>query len=104
MYGFQDFLVIEAPQRHLRMLCKHFAHKLEVHADPDHTHARIHFEDGTCTLAVEAGGLRLQGQASGVAQAEALKEVIRVHLQRFIGREAPPLTWYGASVVDDAAG
>lgn len=77
--------------KYLQQLCKHWAHKLPVEFDPqdgkigfDIGEARLHAEDETLSLTVEA---------LDAEQLDRLKDVVEHHLVRFAFREELAIAW-----------
>ena len=83
--------------RYLQQLCKHWQHNLAVTFTPEHgtvsfpKDARGAAWEGDALVTFDAGAdaLSVRIDASSAAHAEAMKEVVARHLDRFAFREAP---------------
>lgn len=71
--------------KYLQQLCKHFAHKIEVHHDT--TEGTCQFTFGRAQLQADAEGLSVTFQLSTPDAVESAKTVIDKHLERFAFRE-----------------
>lgn len=80
-----------AARRYLGQLCSHFAHRLPVTVDE--ATGRIGFEGGDCLLKAEADVLSLRIETADATQLERLEGVVARHLERFMFRETPEITW-----------
>ncbi|MAX33080.1 MAG: hypothetical protein CME72_08445 [Halomonadaceae bacterium] len=96
-------IVTESPSLHMKKLCRHFSHKLEVSFD-DHK-GEIHFPIGLTRLEVRDQTLVLEGQADDEAQLERLQQVTADHLLRFARKEPLTIDWQpGAPAAHSTAG
>ena len=71
--------------KYLGQLCKHFAHKIEVHYTE--TDGTAQFVFGTGSFSASPSELKIVFDLKDVAATEAAKSVIDSHLQRFAFRE-----------------
>lgn len=77
--------------RYMAQLCKHFSHKIPA------THAvdrgRIEFPAGTCLIEAGPDVLVLRTEAQSEEGRVRVEEMVGSHLERFMWREAPEITW-----------
>ena len=86
-------VVTSDPRRYLRMLCKHFRHKLPT--TYDEMHGRIEFAGGTCDLDAEtiAGTLKLRLVSSDTEALSHVEDVVARHLKRFALNDPLEVDW-----------
>ena len=90
-----------APQRYIKRLCKHFAHKAE--ATHTENHGRVEFPFGDCEMTAEVtadpGVLILHAEADSEDTLRQVEEVVARHLKQFSrGRESLDVTWNPVSI------
>jgi hypothetical protein len=77
--------------RYIAQLCKHFGHKIP--ASHSETDGRIEFPFGLCTLLARDEELVLVAEAADEASLARVEDVCGSHLERFMWREQPVVSW-----------
>ncbi len=77
--------------RFVRMLCKHFAHK--VKADWDDNSGWVEFAMGLCEMRAAPDELHIQCQAANQSELEEVADTIKSHFERFAQRQGLLLNW-----------
>lgn len=77
--------------RFVRMLCKHFAHK--VKADWDDNNGWVEFAMGRCEMRADPDELHIQCQAANQSELEEVADTIKSHFDRFAQRQRLVLNW-----------
>lgn len=91
MFTSQAEIAMNAPERCMMRLCKHWSHKFQVRYDE--TSAHIPFDPAVCELLVIAGGLRATLQTPDREELAELQDVVADHLQRMAG-EPLQVDWH----------
>lgn len=78
-------------ERLIARLSKHWAHKLEVEQEQDHT--RVSFPEGTCLLHAEPDKLVVAVEALDTASLDKLEHVVDGHLERMAAQEDLDIVW-----------
>ena len=82
----------DQPERYIKQLVSHLAHKLTTRLEDD-GRGSIGFESGRCVLAAEPGSLVLVATADDDAALEHVRGVVTRHLERFGGRAGLEVNW-----------
>lgn len=77
--------------RFVRMLCKHFAHK--VKADWNEQSGWVEFAMGSCDLQASSTGLQVRCRAGNEADLEEVADTIKSHFDRFAQKQQLVLNW-----------
>lgn len=77
--------------RFLRMLCKHFGHK--VPADWNDTSGWVEFAMGRCDMNAQETALNITCQAENDADLTVVADTIKSHFDRFAQRQGLILNW-----------
>jgi hypothetical protein len=77
--------------RFLRMLCKHFAHK--VSADWDDNTGWVEFAMGRCDMTAAANSLNVVCSAENEADLDMVADTMKSHFDRFAQRQGLTLNW-----------
>jgi hypothetical protein len=77
--------------RFVRMLCKHFAHK--VKADWDEQRGWVEFAMGRCEMRAKASDFQVRCQAANQSDLEEVADTIKSHFDRFAQRQGLILNW-----------
>ena len=89
--GARAQVATESGEKLIRRLCKHWAHKLEVHYTE--REGRVRFEGGSCRMLAEPGALTVVIEAQDAQRRERLEEVVASHLERMAGGEPLDIAW-----------
>lgn len=81
--------------RYIRMLCKHFRHKIQV--EWDENQGRAEFPMGLGLFQADEQQLLLRCEAVDEEALKTVKYIIEDHLIRFARQEELALNWYSAS-------
>lgn len=77
--------------RFVRMLCKHFAHK--VKADWDEQRGWVEFAMGRCDMQAREKDLQVRCQAANQSELEEVADTIKSHFDRFTQPQGLVLEW-----------
>ena len=77
--------------RIVRMLCKHFAHK--VKADWDEESGWVEFAMGRCDMQAKASDFQVRCQAANQSDLEEVADTIKSHFDRFTQPQGLVLEW-----------
>ena len=84
----------ERASRYLQMMCKHFAHKVQVKYDTHHGEAAMPY--GRLKMQASDTILRFQIEAADDEMLQRMKHVVEAHIVRFAFREKlTALRWAG---------
>lgn len=81
----------EEASRFLRMLCKHFAHKVE--ADWSDDSGWVAFAMGRCDMQATAVQLHVRCQAENLSDLDEVADTIKSHFDRFAQKQQLVLNW-----------
>jgi len=84
-------IVTAEAERFVRMLCKHFSHK--VAADWDGEHGWVEFAMGRCELTAESQQLLVRCHADNESDLNDVAETIKSHFDRFAQKQQLTLNW-----------
>ena len=79
------------PSPYLKLLCRHFGHKVEVSFNDEH--GSIAFAFGECELERAEGGLVLRARAGSEEALRRIEHVVGSHLARFGRRDNLEVSW-----------
>ncbi len=71
--------------KYLQQLCKHFAHKVEVHYDNERGFAALGF--GPTDFEADSARIRIKVKLNDGSDALSAKQMIDAHLERFAFRD-----------------
>lgn len=78
--------------RYIRMLCKHFAHKIPAHYSE--WHGACAFPCGAAALLADESSLRFKVESPSAEELLQTQSVLESHLQQFARKEnLQPLDW-----------
>jgi len=81
----------EQGRRYLRMLCKHFKHK--VTAGWDEEQGWVEFAMGRCDLSCTADTLLIRCTADNAEDLQQITETVKSHFDRFAQKQQLTLQW-----------
>ena len=81
----------QAASLHLKKLCKHFQHKVEVRFTD--TEGQIDFKIGRCDLVATPDALQVQCSAPTPDELADVMDTIKRHFDRFAEKEGLVLEW-----------
>jgi len=81
----------QAASLHLKKLCKHFQHKVDVRFSD--TVGRIDFGIGTCSLQATEDRLQIRCEAATDEELQDVMDTIKRHFDRFAEKDGLVLEW-----------
>ncbi len=84
-------VLTQAASLHLKKLCKHFQHKVDVLFSD--TVGRIDFGIGTCNLQATEDRLQIRCEAATDEELQDVMDTIKRHFDRFAEKDGLVLEW-----------
>lgn len=90
-YQATSTITTEKASRYLQQMCKHFAHKVDVDFTKEEGTVNLPF--GDLKMVATETALSLHISASDEETITRMEEATAKHLERFMFREQPEITW-----------